>query len=121
RPKTEPTCFTVRALITFEACRETKDLSVRRHQAPTLIGCLFVKEPCATGFAVCVFCCLVAAYFVAAKKREYVAFLASRQLVRRFIFSTDSLADYSPSPRNPRRCCVSACCCVRFVLRGGEY
>ncbi|WP_219933511.1 hypothetical protein, partial [Cupriavidus plantarum] len=44
RPKTEPTCFTVRALITFEACRRTKDLSVRRHQAPTLIGCLFVKE-----------------------------------------------------------------------------
>ncbi|WP_354681653.1 hypothetical protein, partial [Cupriavidus plantarum] len=45
------------------------------------------------------FCCCVAAYFVAAKKREYVAFPASRQLVCRFIFQTDQPADFlSPSP-----------------------
>ena len=69
--RTDQTCFAVRALITFEATNP--EGSGVRHQAPTLIGCLFVKEPRARALLFCV------AASSAAEKRDYEEHSTFRQ------------------------------------------
>ncbi len=92
-PKKHRTCFTVRALITFEAS-DSEESGVR-HQAPTLIGCLFVKELAQPALPFC------AAASSAAEKRDYEELSTFRQQV--FLLRRHRL-----TPRIRPPCCLAA-------------
>jgi hypothetical protein len=95
----------VRALITFEAANP-EGFGVR-HQAPTLIGCLFVKELAQPALPFC------AAASSAAEKRDYEELSTFRQQVFCFAVVANfapTAALLTPQPVPPER----------FVLRGGE-
>jgi len=99
----------VRALITFEATNP-EGFGVR-HQAPTLIGCLFVKELAQPALPSC------AAASSAAEKRDYEELSTFRQQV--FLLRRHRL-----TPRIRPPCCLAArpagaVCVARGRIIGG--
>ena len=120
----------MRALITFEASRQTEVRRGVRHQAPTLIGCLVVKElqrPALPSLR----CVADVSSFAAAEKRDYAEHSSFRQqfaedffLCRSALQTFAPLTTVAPQPLSPLRLqCVSCCegANIRPVRRPLQY